>query len=166
MATQFPDISSALQSFQQAFSDGHIDVRPCKLDGKLFLHVDRPTVDDMRLTYVRLQGKTVTSMVQMLRAEPVEGLPCVSVAWAVPPEFRGEKRAGETFLAALREFRHGFAQSGPKSFYVEGVAKVDNIPSRRTAEKVFLSPGMEGIDKEANVPIFQYLRRIDPATEI
>lgn len=159
-----PDVAAALLSFQQALDTRQISIQACVLDGKLFVHVDRPN-DETRLTYVRLDRRKVTAMVQFVQAEPYEGEPCFSVGWAVPDALRGEGRAGEAFIVAVKELRHGFATHGMTAFWVEAVVGADNVASQRVAEKVISAAGSKGTDGQAGIPIVQYLRRIDAQTE-
>ena len=160
-----PDVASALKSFQQALRAGEIRLQPGALDGEFFVHSDRPN-GELRLTYVRLERRKVTAMVQFIRCDPVEGEPCFSVGWAVPEELRGQGRAGEAFIAAVKELRHGFAPHGMTAFWVEGVVGVDNKASQRVADKVISAPVATDTDSLAGVPIVQYLRRVDTQTQL
>lgn len=158
-----PDVASALKSFQQALDGGEIRLQPGALDRKLFVHLDRPN-GEIRLTYVRLERKKVTALIQFIPCDPVKDEKCFSVGWAVPEELRGQGRAGEAFIAALKEVRHGFAPQGLTAFWVEGVVGEDNKASQRVAEKVISAPVSTGTDRFVGVPVFQYLRRIDART--
>lgn len=140
-------------------------MQPGTLDPTLFVHMDQPN-GESRLTYVRLDGKKVTAMVQFIPCDPVEGEPCFSVGWAVPEDLRGQGRAGEVFTAAVKEMRHGFGPSGMKAFWVEGVVGVDNKASQRAAEKFISAPVATDTDSYAGVPVVQYLRRIDSQTQL
>lgn len=160
-----PDVASALKSFQQALNAGKIRLQPGALDGKLFVHMDRPN-GELRLTYVRLECRKVTAMVQFIPCDPVEGEPCFSVGWAVPKELRGQGRAGEAFIAAVKELRHGFAPQGMATFWVEAVVGADNKVSQRVAENVISAPVATDSDSFAGVPVVQYLRRIDAQTTL
>jgi RimJ/RimL family protein N-acetyltransferase len=137
---------------------------PGTLDDKLFLHIDRPG-DDVRLTYVRLDGQTVTAFIQFIPTEPVDGEMCFSVGWAVPEELRGQGRAAEAFLVALKEMREGFSQK-VNSFWIEGIVEMDNLASQRVAARVISASPKPSVDGEAGVPILQYLRHIDASTQL
>lgn len=160
-----PDIAGALKSFQQAYNAGEIRLQPGALDPELFMHMDRPN-GELRLTYVRLEGKKVTAMVQFVPCDAVEGEPCFNVGWAVPEEWRGQGRSGEAFIAAVKEIRHGFAPHGMAAFWIEGVVGADNLASQRVAERVISAPMATDIDSTAGVPVVQYLRRIDAQTQL
>lgn len=160
-----PDIEAAMHSFEEALKDGVISINNCELDKKLFLHLDRPN-GEVRLTYVRLDRGSVTTMIQIVPAEPLEGDRVFNVSWSVPRDLRGQGRATQTFLAALREFRHGMTRSGLKAFWVEAVVGQVNLASQRVAEKVITVQAIPITDNFAGEPALQYLRRIDADTEI
>jgi RimJ/RimL family protein N-acetyltransferase len=158
-----PDLEGALKSFQQAFARGEIELHRGTLDPNIYLHLDRPN-GEMRMTYVRVSGGVVTAMVTFIQCEPVEGERCYNIGWAVPPDMRGQGRAGEAFLAATKELRHGLARHGISAFYVEGIVDVENAASRRVAERVISPGGDPEPDSFTGVPIVQYLRRITADT--
>lgn len=158
-----PDIVSALKSFQQALDEGKIRLQPGALDSKIFVHRDEPD-GAMRLTYVRLERTKVAAMVQFVPCDPVEGEQCFNVGWAVPEELRGQGRAGEAFIAAVKELRHGLAPHNITAFWVEAIVGIDNKVSQHVAEKIISAPVSRDIDCFAGVPIVQYLRRIDTKT--
>lgn len=161
------DPSVVLPSFQQAVDAGTINIHPCTLDKTLIHHFDVAD-GEPRMTYVRLnEARQVTVLVQFCHAQLYEGERCFDVGWAVPAEFRGEGRAGETFLAAVRELRHVFqSKQRNKVFYVEGIVGVENVASRATAEKVFASTGIPGTESNSGETILQFIRRIDKATDL
>jgi hypothetical protein len=161
------DPSVVLPSFQQAMDAGVIEVHPCTLDETLFHHFDIAN-GEPRMTYARLnEAKQVTVLVQFFQAQPYESESCFDVGWAVPVKFRGEGRAGEAFLAAVRELRQVFLSTKRgRTFYVEGIIGIDNLASRKTAEKVFASAGIPGTDTNSGEPILQFVRRIDEATDL
>lgn len=158
-----PDLVSALTSFQHALNEGELKLQPGALDSKLFVHQDNPD-GELRLTYVRLEQKKVTAMIQIIPSDRVKGEMCFSVGWAVPEELRGQGRAGEAFIAAIKELRHGINPHGITAFWVEAVVGAENIASQHVAEKNISAAVSKDIDSSAGVPIIQYLRRIDTET--
>jgi len=83
------DPFDALTSFQQALLDGEISLQAGELDPDLFVHFDKPT-GVPRITYVRLDGQTVTALALMVRTEPMHGLPCFQAGVAVPEAYGGK----------------------------------------------------------------------------
>lgn len=162
-----PDLEDALASFKRALKKGEISLRPCESDLSLFMHVDRPTGDEMRMTYARLQGNDVTVMISVLPDRPYEGKPCFGLGCAVPQRFRGRGRAAEATVAVMKEMRQGFAKAGITSFYVEAVISIENVASQRTAAKAIAhKPVAEDIDKDAGVPVVQYVRLVEADTDL
>jgi hypothetical protein len=102
-----------------------------------------------------------------------ENTTSVVAKWLEHEEMKFEEWSADdvqSVLEMLRDFarlRHAFlsTQRG-KAFYVEGIVGVDNVASRKTAEKVFASAGIPGIDSNSGQPILQFVRRIDGATDL
>ncbi len=160
-----PDLTSAMKSFEQALRTGTISVQPGALDAEIFAHLDKPN-GEPRLTYVRLDGRTVTAMVVLIQCEPVDGEQCYNVGWAVHEKFQGQGRAAEAFKAAVNELRYGLSRHGVSAFYVEAVVDVNNKASQRVAEQV-ISPAVKtDTDCYAGVPVIQYLRKVEADTAL
>lgn len=150
------DLSLALQSFQEAFERDEIQVQPGKLDAKLYLHPDT-TDGGPRLTYVRLEGRTVTALVSCVFDGFDDGVPGFQIGYAVPEAYRNQGRAKEIVSAAMRELQHGF--SFFPVFDVTATVDADNKPSQRVAEQT-IGPPKPMTDGRTGRPAFQYTRRI------
>jgi GNAT superfamily N-acetyltransferase len=155
------DPMDALVSFQQALLDGEIQLRPGELDPHLFMYADRPTPDVMRITYVRLDGRTVKAFVNVISAGHIEGLPCFQLGVAVPEKYRNKGYAKSLLAAAIAEMKNGFSRTQIPSFYVEGIVSVDNEPSKRASAATISSTPAAVTDKDTGLPALQYLRRIE-----
>lgn len=160
-----PDIELALESFQNALTNGKITLTQCARDRELFQFIDKPN-GDTRLTYVRLDGARVLAMTQAIPCDPYQGEPCFNVSWVVPVELRGGGRAVEVFKAALNEMSFGFHKAGMAVFWVEAIVDVDNKDSQRVAARAISPEAIESTDGVAGVPIYQYLRRVECGSEI
>lgn len=154
------DPTDALVSFQKALLDGEINLRPGELDRDLFVYAD-VAAGVPRITYVRLDGKTVKSFVNAIRTEPVEGLPCFQLGVAVPEQYRNKGYAKSTLASAIAEMKNGLARNKISSFYVEGIVSVDNEPSKR-ASAATISPNPTPVtDEGSGLPALQYLRKVE-----
>ena len=120
------DPSHALQSFQQALLHDRIQLQRGVLDKDLFVHVDKPK-GESRITYVRLEGRTVTALVVFAMCEPIEGKPCFNIGYAVPEAYRNQGRAKEAISAAISEMQHGFGRLW-HVFYVEAIVGLITNP--------------------------------------
>lgn len=160
-----PDVAGALKSFQQAFSANALVLQRGDLDRDMLVHMDRPN-GETRLSYARMSGRTVVVLVQFIPCDPVEGEPCFNVGWAVAEAHRGQGKAREAVVAALKEMRNGFNRAGMEAFWVEAIVGEDNLASQRLAEKVLSKPAEKAPDSFSGDPVIQYLRRIDVETEL
>ncbi|TQF41148.1 hypothetical protein UNPF46_08485 [Bradyrhizobium sp. UNPF46] len=159
--TSMTDPTDALVSFQQAYLDGEIRLQQAKLDPDLFVFADKPGPGLVRLTYVRLDGKTVKAFVNAMPADFVDGLPCFQLGVAVPVKYRNKGYAKSTLTSAIAEMENGFSRTGViPSFYVEGIVSVDNEPSKRASAATISSSPTAVTDKESGLPALQYLRKI------
>jgi hypothetical protein len=150
----------ALVSFQQALLDGEIKLRAGELDPHIFVHADKPTADVSRITYVRLDGRTVKAFVNVISAGRVDGLPCFQLGVAVAEQYRNKGYAKSTLASAIAELKHGLARNKIPSFYIEGIVSVDNEASKRASAATISSSPTAVTDKDSGLPALQYLRKI------
>ena len=156
---QMTDPSDAMTSFQEALRLGEIPLRPGAVDPELYVFADNP-MGSSRLTYVRLDGQTVTAFASFVASEPIDGLPCLQLGYAVPESFRGGGRAGEIVEAAIADIRVGLGRNGVPAFYIEAVVGKDNLPSQRVAERAISDSPTEITDSVSGLPARHYLRKI------
>jgi hypothetical protein len=150
----------ALVSFQQALLDGEIKLRVGELDRDIFVHADKPTPDVSRITYVRLDGRTVKAFVNVISAGFVDGLPCFQLGVAVPVQYRNKGYAKSTLASAIAELKNGLTRNRIPSFYIEGIVSVDNEPSKRASAATISSSPTAITDEDSGLPALQYLRKI------
>jgi RimJ/RimL family protein N-acetyltransferase len=156
---EMTDPSAALESFQRAFAAGEIQLRHGEIDPDIFLYADRIN-DQLRLTYVRLAGRTVTAFVNLTPVNPVEGTPCLQIGCAVPEAYRGQGRAKDAIKAALTELKHGLARANISTFYVEAIVSTDNEASKHVAAATISAAPIAVTDKYSGLPALQYLLKI------
>jgi hypothetical protein len=155
--SEMTDPSNAMISFQEALSASALRPQPCALDRNLFVHADRE-LGVPRLAYVRLEGHAVvTAFVNLVQVEPIDGIPCFALGYAVPEAYRGQGRAKETVAAAIAEMRHGFGRAGIPSLYVEAVVGADNHASQHVAAAALKSAPEEVTDSVSGQPALRYL---------
>ncbi len=150
----------ALMSFHEAFALGALKVRPGELDPTLVVHVDAPT-GTQRLSYARIEKDQVTALAIFASIEPLDGVPCFQLGYAVLPEKRGQGRARDLVTAAIAEMHNGFRRAGVKRFFVEAVVDRDNVPSNRVAALVFAEPPEAIVDGFSGTPANRYLRLVE-----
>ena len=158
-ATLMTDPGNAVDSFQKVFSDGRIKLQKGSLDSDLYLFYDAPK-GTPRFTYVRLEEKTVTAFVEFVPWDPIDGLRCMHIGYAVPEAYRGKGRATEIVTAAIAELKNGLKRGGIKEFYVEAMVGSDNVASQHVAAKAISDKPVETMDRISGLPALQYLRKI------
>jgi RimJ/RimL family protein N-acetyltransferase len=155
------DPSDGLQSFQQAFLLGQIELQPGILDKDLYLHVDEPN-GEKRLTYVRLDGTTVAAFVNFVWSHPIDGVPCLGIGYAVAEAYRNQGRAKEIVNAAISDLKHGLGRSGKhRAFFVEAIVGADNIPSQHVAAQVISAESEAVTDQHSGLPALRYVRKVE-----
>jgi hypothetical protein len=153
------DPSKALLSFQKAFKLGRIKVGQCELDRSLYVHYDVGREGTPRSTYVTLAGKTVTALVILAVAKPIDETPCFSLGYAVPEKYRNQGRAKKVVNAAIAELKH--TQPVSAAFYVEAIVGRDNKPSQRVAEQTISNKPTDITDAISRLPAYRYVRKIE-----
>lgn len=157
--TAMTDPYDSLVSFQQALTDGELQLQRGEIDRELFVHSDRP-LGHMRLTYVRLQRQTVTALAIAVLTEPIDGIPCFQLGVAVPEAFRGQGRAKSIVEAAIAEMKNGFSRNNIREFYVEAIVGDHNKPSQQVAAATISTTPKAVTDSDSGLPAQQYLRKI------
>jgi RimJ/RimL family protein N-acetyltransferase len=154
------DPSDALASFQQALLNGQMRLQQGALDPDLFVYFDRPDGVTARLTYVRLDRRTVTALAMLVTVGPRDGFPCYQVGYAVPEGYRGEGRAKSVVEAAIAELRHGLLRNNISAFYVEAIVGTDNEASKRVAASTISAIPVAVTDEVSGLPALHYTRKV------
>ncbi|TJV41888.1 MAG: GNAT family N-acetyltransferase [Mesorhizobium sp.] len=157
------DPAIGMHSFQEALDDNVLDLTPGMVDQTVFVHLDYPDGVEPRWTYVRLETGKVTAFVNILVVEPVEGIPCFGIGYAVPEQFRNQGRAKELVGAAIEEMREGFGKAGMPEFFVEAIIDQDNLASQHVASATLSPDPVSVVDQLSGKPAFQYVRRLQTA---
>jgi hypothetical protein len=154
------DPSEAMRLFQQALAVGQIPLQKGDLDQSLFMHVDQPN-GHTRFTYVRLNGLTVVALVMFVVVDPLDGLPCFQIGYAVPEAYRGQGQAKGVVRAGIAELKNGLSRAHPgATFYVEAVVGSDNEASKRVAESTISTTPDAITDSVSGLPALHYVRKV------
>jgi hypothetical protein len=92
--------------------------------------------------------------------EPIEGVPCFQIGYAVPKEYRGQGRAKGIVDAAIAELKHGLGRNKIHSFYVEAIVGTDNEASKHVAATTISATPVAVTDKYSGLPALQYVRKV------
>lgn len=154
------DPSDALTSFQDAYLRGVIDVQRGEMSQDIYLHVDDMPDGSKRLTYVKLDGRKVTALVNFVLVDPIEGRPCFMIGYAVPEAYRGQGQAKGAVRDAIAEMRAGFTRAGLTPFYVEAIVGADNLASQAVAAATLSSSPERVTDELSGQPALQYIKKV------
>ena len=159
MSEMIADPHDGMVSFQQALLAGIVDIHPVKPHHDLYSHLDVPTPGVRRLTYVRLadDGKTVTAFLACIVNGKIEGIPCVSLGYAVPESMRNNGNA----KAIMRDVIKDLIKQVEGSLYFESVVGIENLASQRVSEVVLEVPREEIVDSASKLPAYRYTKRVD-----
>src|SRR4051812_38833587 len=97
------DPMDAMVSFQQAILDGEVRLQRGALDPDIFVYADKPAPGVSRITYVRLDGRTVKAFVNVIGVDPMDGLPCFQLGVAVAVPHRNKGYAKSILASAIAE---------------------------------------------------------------
>jgi hypothetical protein len=158
---QMTDPFAALESFQEAFANGVLSLQRGVIDPELFVHVDYPDGSTRRLTYVRLDRRTVTALVMFALVDPIEGSPCFQIGYAVPERYRAQGRAKDIVVAAIAELKKGLTGNGVPAFYIEAVVGTDNEPSTRVAAAIISTSPTQITDHVSGLPALHYVLKVE-----
>lgn len=152
------DPMEALLSLQQEVRRG-LTTHPAQHVDNVRVVLDQPN-GVTRYTYARIEHGRVKSIAILVHHEPIDGIPCFNLGYAVQEHYRTRGLAKEIVTQAISEMRNGLGRHGIKSFYVEAVVGRGNIPSQRVALAVISDQATEGTDFESGEPIFCYKRLV------
>lgn len=113
-----------------------------------------------RYTYARIEHGRVKAIALFVLHEPIDGIVCFNIGYAVPEAYRQRGWAKQIVEAGIQELSAGLGRHGVTQFYVEAVVGKENIASQRVASAVLANDPIEGTDSESGQPVFSYTRLV------
>ena len=156
---QMTDPINALKELQKALDNNLVQLTPCDIHNDISVIVDQPT-GVPRFTYALVESRKVTAISLFVLTEPIEGLPCFNVGYAVLDNKRGKGIGTDILKKGIEEMHQGFARNGHKEFYIEAVVGVENHPSNSIAKKIISTTPIQDQDHFSGEEAFQYLRKL------
>ncbi|WP_455233490.1 GNAT family N-acetyltransferase [Geopseudomonas aromaticivorans] len=153
------DPMNALIDLQKAVRKGFA-TQPGEINPALRVVFDKPE-GHARITYARIEQGRVKALAIFLMVEPIDGIACLQVGYAVPEFYHGRGWATEIVEQGIQELRKGMGRNGGKQFYVEAIVGKDNLASQRVAAKIFPDAPRETTDSVSGEPALAYTRLVD-----
>lgn len=148
-----------LKELQKALDNG-FNVNPCEIYSDLSMVVDTPD-NKARITYIKTDSNnSIISYCVYVSADPVEGIPCFNIGYAVPKKYQNEGLGSEIIKKSIDELKNGLKRNGRNEFYIEAIIGVDNHVSQKLAQKYISSESKKVTDSYSKQPAYQFLGKV------
>lgn len=152
------DPTEALTSLQIEIRRGLRFMR-CELDSSIGVFVDKPN-GRTRFSYANIENLIVKALSLFVAIEPIDGVACFAVGYAVPREYRNKGLATELVKKSITELQNGLGKNGVDKFYIEAVIGTDNIASKQVATNAISTTHEQITDSVSGKEAFRYLRLV------
>lgn len=147
----------ALRLLQQALDAGQVDLGG--LEGGYLKMQDRVPSGE-RYSYAKIIDGVAQAVSIFGLDEPIDGLDCFSVGYAVNEKYRRRGLAVEAVNTGIEDLKKRFLKTKMERFYIEAVIEVSNISSIKVAQKLFSEPGLPCIETYSGKRSLQFKRLI------
>lgn len=152
------DLALALADFNKAMSAGMVKTVPLVGNKNIRIHQDHPEGGTPRMTYAWMDGKVAAGIAVLVVAEPVGGILCIQLGYAVDEAHRGKGIGKQLVPAAVEDFQNGITKAGVKRFYLESTVDQSNLASLAVSKLVL---GMEPeASDDKGIPVWHFLKEI------
>lgn len=157
------NMMETLVGFDKALRAKQIGTARMPGNEKIHIHQDMPAPNTPRITYARLKGSHVTAVTVITTGDPVNGVRCFHIGYAVREDQRGKGLAKELVAAALEDFAGNMHKNGLDEFWVEASVDQDNPASAAVARAVLDVEPEDETDNTDGTPIWHYLKHLSQA---
>jgi len=154
------DPHEALMLFQQALFRREIPLQHGTVDRELYCCIDHPD-GKARLSYMRIEGETLTALVMLVENGTIEGKPYFQIGYAVPEAYRNHGRAKYAVNAAIADLQYELSRVKVSEFYVEAFVRTDNKASQGVAGGTISTSPVAVTDQVSGLPVLRYARKIE-----
>lgn len=151
------DPMNAFVSLQQALDDQEIPLQSGDKH-KDILVISQSFPGFQRMTYAKVEGGTVQSMVMFVLMGQSDGFLCFQLGWATLESERGRGHATEIVGKGMEELRDGLKAKGIKKIRMEAVISDSNLPSNKLALKLISDLPESCTDSFSGEAAQRYLR--------
>jgi ribosomal protein S18 acetylase RimI-like enzyme len=148
----------ALENLQKALGDG-IALMECELNPGIDLVPDYPP-GEQSMSYAKIERGFVQALAVLVPIEPIDGVPCFAITFAVSGQCQRRGLAREMIEVAIAELRHGLGRNGIIKFYIEALVPADNLPAQKVASSAISQDYHDIAMAESETKAIQYLRLV------
>lgn len=149
----------AIIATQQALDSG-AEFNPNDLDAGYYMVHDKPGIALERYCFVKVVDKEIQVMSIFGLEDPINGITCYNVSYAVKESHRGRGLAIEAVTHGLEKLTLEMKRNNLKRFCIEAFIDRNNVPSLQVAKKLFPDPGRSIIDDESGTPAIHFLKLV------
>jgi GNAT superfamily N-acetyltransferase len=153
------DPNNALVSFQDAYKRRLIALQRSRFNRDIFEHAD-DALGVPRITHARFASGIPIGIVIYCPVQPVGGIPCFAIGYAVDEKSRGQGIGTQLVKDSIEVVRQGFQSAGINDFYLEAIIGAQNGASNQIARKLISASPKSITEKHSNEPAYQYMCRI------
>lgn len=147
-----------LRNFQQQLNTGD-PIDPRLLEESYLKMYDEPN-GGRRYSYAKIIDGEAQALSIFGLENPIGGLQCYSIGYAVSERHRGRGLAVEAVNRGLVDLEQKLGVAGTDRFYLEAVINVTNRPSIKVSEKLFSDPGEQIIETYSGERALRFKRLI------
>lgn len=152
------DPSTAMESLQKALKQS-LSLERCVIATNLRMIKDQHG-NAHRFSYALIEDKILQAYCAFVTTDPIDGILCFNIGYAVPERFRNQGLATKTLEDSIRELSAGLKRANIPQFYIEAIVGKDNVASQKVAERVLTASPKEVVDQTSGEPAFAYHRLI------
>lgn len=150
-----------LVQLQDAIDSGSYVVPSDALDDEGYMKLYDQQPSGQRYSYVKLVNNEAQALAILGEEDPINGIECFSVGYAVSEKHRGSNLSIEAVKKGLEDLKRILRQTTTiKHFYLEALVATTNIPSIKIAKKIFMNSGLKMIDAESGTESYFFHRLI------
>ncbi|MBL7542575.1 MAG: hypothetical protein JNL11_02110 [Bdellovibrionaceae bacterium] len=153
----------ALSSLQNEIDQGRfnqLSSQNCALAKNYKLIFDTPA-GQSRYSYAKIISNKVLALSIFAMAQPISGLVCFNIGYAVSRSSRGQNLGVEAVSIGISELEVGLKRNNLKEFYIEAVVEETNYYSIVVANKIFGNTGNKIVDASSGKPAFAFQKIIN-----
>lgn len=147
-----------LNSLQEALDQG-MPLDAGELEENYKFYYDEPG-NGRRFSFVKIVNREAQSLVIFGLENPIDGLTCYNVGYAVKESCRGRGFAMEAINYGLKKLITQLSHERLKAFYLEALVDQSNVHSINVAKKFFSNEPDLVIDRESGTISLQFKKII------